>query len=115
MSLVPFDDEEEPEAGLNLDNDSLVVTGDQGIPIQDFHGHKATLSHEEQQRMRQTFGCGHKNTKLTVMAMVAGNGYMAYKCADCGTTIIEGHVTNFEYRKEALPDEFNNPFLTGKH
>lgn len=114
MTLVPFDDDEEEEGGLCLDNDSLIVHGDDGIPIKGFGGQRTTLTHEEQQRMRQTYGCGHKNTKLVLVKQLAG-GYMSYKCDDCGISIIEGHVTIFEFKKEAIPDEFNNPFITGKH
>ena len=105
-----MDSEEEP--GLNLDNDSLIVHGDNGIPIKDFHGHATTLTHEEQARMRTTFGCGHKNMSLTVWA---NPGRMEYKCEDCGVGVIEGHVTTFTYRKDLWGTDVNNPFITGQH
>jgi hypothetical protein len=114
---------EDDEPGLNLDNDSLIVTGDQGIPIKGFSGQRTHLSHEEQARMRQTFGCSHKNMKLEVevvpttpgtMKMLAG-GRMIYSCEDCHITVIEGHITTFNYRMMKTPDDFNNPFITGQH
>lgn len=114
--MVLVDDEEGPEPGLNLDNDSLVVTGDQGIPTRGWDGHPTTLTHEEQERIRQhSFGCQHRNTKLTLSGTGSSGGMMSYRCKDCGISIIEGHVTDFEYIVQPLPDEFNNPFLSGKH
>ena len=61
--------------------------------------------------MRQTFGCGHKNTQLVLNTAAK---IMHYGCEDCGITIIEGPVTTFTYKKD-IPDDFNNPFLTGIH
>lgn len=117
MTLVPFDDEE--EEGLCLDNDSLIVKGDEGIPIKGFGGQRTTLTHDEQERMRQTIGgCKHKNTKLDLdvpVRITPGNqAIMTYACMDCGITIIQGHVLEFNYHKSVDPN-VNNPFITGKH
>ena len=113
MALIPFEDEED-EGGLCLDNDSFIVTGDEGIPIKGFTGHKTTLSHEEQQRIRPRHpgACSHENMRLDVDPQ---RKRMAYSCEDCSVTVIEGHMTTFVYQSQRFADEFNNPFITGQH
>lgn len=107
--MTEYVEEDEEEGGFCLDNDSpfsRFLQSEEGIPINGFGGQPATLSADEQRRLRTnvTGRCAHQHTQILIqMDQSMSGGDMTYSCQDCGINIIQGPVTSMKMERKAAP------------